>query len=107
MSKLRIACGMSSVLLLAPFAPCVWAQAYPTKPVRIVTSDAGSGGDFAARVVAQEVTGGLGQPVIVDNRSSNVVGEVAARALPDGYTLLVEGVSLWISPLLQKMPYDP
>jgi len=82
-------------------------QNYPNKPVRIVTSDAGSGSDFAARLVAQEVTDSLAQPVVVDNRSSNIVGGVAARALPDGYTLLVEGVSLWISPLLQKMPYDP
>ncbi len=82
------------------------AETYPNKPVRIITSDVGSGSDFAARIIAQELGTALNQSVIVDNRSSNLVGSVAAKAQPDGYTLLVEGVSLWISPLLQAMQYD-
>ena len=106
MSTLRVVCTVS-VAMTMQGAGVVYGQNYPHKPVRIVTSDAGSGSDFAARLVAQEVTESLGQPVVVDNRSSNIVGGVAAKALPDGYTLLVEGVSLWISPLLQNMPYDP
>ena len=43
-------------------------QAYPNKPVRIVTGEAGGGNDFTARLIAQEITAPLGQPVIVDNR---------------------------------------
>ena len=61
-----------------------------------------------ARLIAQGISGPLGQPVIVDNRASGIIpGEIVAKAPPDGYTLLVGGGSLWIAPLLQKTPYDP
>jgi tripartite-type tricarboxylate transporter receptor subunit TctC len=84
------------------------AQTYPTRPVRIVTSPAGGGNDFAARLIAQGLSGPLGQQVIVDNRAGGVVpGEVAARSKPDGYTLLVAGGTFTIGPLLEKTPYDP
>jgi tripartite-type tricarboxylate transporter receptor subunit TctC len=84
------------------------AQTYPTRPVRIVTSPAGGGNDFAARLIAQGLSGRLGQQVIVDNRAGGVVpGDVAARSKPDGYTLLVAGGTFTIGPLLEKTPYDP
>ena len=84
------------------------AQPYPTRPVRIVTSPAGGGNDFAARLIAQGLSGPLGQQVIVDNRAGGVVpGDVAARSKPDGYTLLVAGGTFTIGPLLEKTPYDP
>ena len=83
-------------------------QAYPTKPIRIVTSPAGGGGDFTARLIAQAISGPLGQPVIIDNRGPGFIpGEVASKAPPDGYTLLVNGSTLWVFPLLRKAPYDP
>ncbi len=83
-------------------------QSYPAKPIRIVTSNAGSGNDLVARILAQGVTGPLGQPVIVDNRASAVVaGEVVSRAPADGYTLLFYGNSLWLLPLMRSsVPYD-
>ncbi len=96
---------IAGVLILDTYA--VHAQTYPSRPIRIITSDAGSGSDFAARLVAMETTGKLGQSVIVDNRPSTLDGDLVAHAAPDGYTLLVEGVSFWVAPLLQKMPYDP
>jgi len=71
-----------------------------------MASDPGSGGDFTARLIAREIQGPLGQTVIIDNRSSNLLGGIVAHATPDGYTLLVEAVSFWVAPLLQKMPYD-
>lgn len=84
------------------------AQTYPNRPVRIVTSPAGGGNDFAARLIAQGLSGPLGQQVIVDNRAGGVVpGDVAARSKPDGYALLVAGGTFTIGPLLEKTPYDP
>src|SRR5687767_10454552 len=84
------------------------AQTYPNRPVRIVTSPAGGGNDFAARLIAQGLSAPLGQQVIVDNRAGGVIpGEVVAKSKPDGYTLLVAGGTFTIGPLLQDTPYDP
>ena len=83
-------------------------QAYPNKPIRLVTSPAGGAGDFLARLIAAGISTPLGEQVLVDNRPSGIIpGELVARASPDGYTLLVTGNSLWIGPLLQDTPYDP
>ena len=84
----------------------VWSASFPTKPVRIVTGAAGGSGDFASRVIAQSLTPKLGHQVIVDNRGS-VAGEIVANAPADGYTVLIEGASLWLALLMQKTPYDP
>lgn len=81
-------------------------QDYPNRPIRIVTATAGGGSDFIARTIAQGISGPLGQPLIIDNRSGPRTGETAAKAAPDGYTFIVQGASLWILPLLQKMPWD-
>src|SRR5262245_3399579 len=99
-----LALALQGGLALAATGPS--GQSYPARPVRIMASDPGSGGDFAARLIAREIAGPLGQTVIVDNRSSNLLGGIVAHATPDGYTLLIEAVSFWVAPLLQKMPYD-
>jgi tripartite-type tricarboxylate transporter receptor subunit TctC len=85
----------------------VYGQDYPNKPMRIVVSKAGGGNDFMARTIGQGITRSLGQQVVIDNRPSNMEGEAAARAAPDGYTLLLGGASLWTLPLLQDVSYDP
>jgi tripartite-type tricarboxylate transporter receptor subunit TctC len=89
------------------------AQTYPSKPIRlIVTFPPGGPSDFVARAIGQKLTEAWGQQVVVDNRggAGGVVGvEAAARASPDGYTLL-QGQSggLSINPALHaKLPYDP
>ena len=84
-------------------------QGFPTKPVRIVTSEVGGGLDFVARLVAASLSGTLGQQVIVDNRPSGVfTGSIVSKATPDGYTLLLNGSSFWMLPFLQaNVPYDP
>lgn len=89
------------------------AQNYPAKPIRIiVTFPPGGPSDFVARSLGQKLTGAWGQQVVVDNRggAGGVVGvEAAARASPDGYTLL-QGQSggMSINPaLLAKLSYDP
>lgn len=78
------------------------AQEYPVKLVRIITAQAGGGGDLAARLIAQGLSGTLGQQVIVDNRGGFLSIEAVAKALPDGYTLLLYGSSMWIVPLLRN-----
>jgi len=86
----------------------VHAQEFPTRPVRIVTSAVGGTTDLVARVIAQGLTASLGQQVIVDNRPTGIIpGEIVVKAPPDGYTLLFAGSSLWMMPLLQKVPFDP
>ena len=69
------------------------AQTYPNEVIRIVTCNPGGSYDLAARLLAQGLTGPLGQPVTVDNRGGGMVPiEVAAKSAPDGYTLLVAKV---------------
>jgi tripartite-type tricarboxylate transporter receptor subunit TctC len=96
----------SAVLLNA--APAA-AQAFPHKPIRIVTGGAGGGNDVLARLIGQGLTASWGQQVVVDNRPSGVIpGEITAKAAPDGYTLVLSGASFWVAPLfLDKPPYDP
>src|SRR5690242_6027667 len=102
----QVAASLSAVII-ALYAGSVYSQDYPSKPVRIVTNQAGGGNDFVARILAGAMAAPLGQQVVVDNRPTGVIqAETVAKAAPDGYTVLVQGASLWITPLLQKVPYD-
>lgn len=101
-----------AALLAAAHAPGVVAQTYPTKPIRLIVPFAPGGGtDMVARVIAPRLSERLGgTPVIVDNRGGGgaVIGTaMAARATPDGYTLLVCDTAHTIQPVLQKLEYDP
>ena len=103
----RLIAATSSVIMLVLVAGVVFGQAFPNKPLRIVTYPPGGGGDFVAREIARTLTDRLGQPVIVDNRPGVIPVETVAKAPPDGYTLLVFGSNLWILPLLQdKLSWD-
>ena len=83
-------------------------QDYPTKPVRIYTSNPGGGTDFLSRILAQGISGPLGQPVIVENRGGNIVilADQVARMPPDGHSMLVWANGVWVAPLMQKANYD-
>jgi tripartite-type tricarboxylate transporter receptor subunit TctC len=84
-----------------------YAQNFPTRPIRVVTSPAGGSSDFASRLLAPGLSAGLGQQVIVDNRGGGVLPvEIVAKAPSDGYTLLYYGSTLWLIPLLQETSYD-
>lgn len=102
---------LAATLVLVAAMP-VLAQTYPAKPVRLIVGfPAGGGSDIIARLVAQKLTGALGQPVIVENRpgaSANIAAELVAKSAPDGYTLLFGNSSLSISPaVFRKLNYDP
>ncbi len=85
----------------------VSAQSYPAKPIRIVTVAPGSANDIVARLIAQELRPVLGQTVVVDNRGT-IAAEIVARAPADGYTLLLYGSAVWLSPFIRSnTPYDP
>jgi tripartite-type tricarboxylate transporter receptor subunit TctC len=111
MKSHHAACIVWAVLGSMPTG-AAFAQAYPAKPVRIVVpSSAGGGTDIIARVLAPELSKRLGQQVIIDNRpgAGTMIGiEIAAKAPPDGYTLLMGLSTLAInSALYNKVPYDP
>jgi tripartite-type tricarboxylate transporter receptor subunit TctC len=101
-----------AVLAASVTVPASAAAPYPTKSIRIVvTYVPGGNTDVAARLIAPHMSENLGQQIIIDNRggAGGVVGtEIAARAAPDGYTLLFgTSAGLTINPQLQpRLPYD-
>jgi tripartite-type tricarboxylate transporter receptor subunit TctC len=99
-------------LALAVSAASVFgADGYPSKPVRLIVPFAPGGTtDIQARVIAPHLSKRLGQQVIVENRGGggSIIGtEMAAKADPDGYTLILVDVAFTTQPALQKLPYDP
>jgi tripartite-type tricarboxylate transporter receptor subunit TctC len=93
-------------------APACASEIYPAKPVRFMVGPGpGSGTDIMARAIALKLGERLGQSVIVDNRpgaGGTVAIALAAKAAPDGYTLLFVSGSLVIHPFLYRnLPYDP
>jgi len=109
--RLALIAGLSALACIT--APSAFAQAYPTKPIKLVVPfPAGGATDIVSRVVAQQLGAELGQSVVVENRAgaAGVIGsEMVARAAPDGYTILIATSSTHtIGPLLNpKIPYSP
>jgi tripartite-type tricarboxylate transporter receptor subunit TctC len=100
------------LLLVALAAFDVSAQGWPAKAIRaIVPVGAGSSTDIVHRLVLEQLSSQLGQPIVVENRTGagGTIGSgVVAKAQPDGYTLLAHGSAHTIAPALYKsLPYDP
>lgn len=100
---------LSLILALASVALPASAQSYPVKPIRIVLPvSPGAGTDFVARLVAERLQAGLGQPAIIEHRAGaggNIGGETVFRAAPDGYTLLLTGqVDMMFAGLSSALP---
>ena len=106
----RIAC---CVVFLCCMTSMVFAQEYPTKPIRfVVPYPPGGSSDIMARIIGQKFTESWGQPVIVDNRAgaSAIIGtDIVAKAPADGYTILWAGSGPFSinSSLFEKLQYDP
>ncbi len=103
---------LPSMLAIALAISAMAHAEYPTKPIRIIVPFAPGGAvDVIARVTAQKMSEAMGQNVLVENRvgAGSIVGtEIAVRAAPDGYSLLMGAASsLVINPLLQKLTYAP
>jgi len=109
MKKIAI---IAALLTLSASAQLALAQAYPTKPIRMLIGfPPGGGTDIIGRIVAQKLGDLLGQQVIVDNRggaSGQLAAELVAKAPPDGYTIMMAHIAaIAILPsLMSKLPYD-
>ena len=109
---LTAACRLAAAMLLALSSLGASAQAYPSRPVKMVVPSAPGGvTDILARTVGQKLTETWGQPVIVENRpgAGQIIGaEVVAKAPGDGYTFIVSDASTFvINPFIySKLPYD-
>jgi tripartite-type tricarboxylate transporter receptor subunit TctC len=106
---LHLAAGAAALPAILRVA---WAQAYPTRPVRVIVPFAPGGGtDIFARVAAQKLSEYLGQQFYVENiagAGGNIGMSQAARARPDGYTVLFAFGSFVVNPsIYAKTPYDP
>jgi len=107
---MRLPFGSLLALLLA-FAPLAHAQKYPDKPVRFIVPFApGGGSDFIARFMAQKMSAGLGQQVVVENKpgAGGMLGiEQGVKSPPDGYTLTLIASSYTVNPSVYKFTFDP
>lgn len=113
MQRMLMGTGLALALLAAVMSSEAPAQAYPTKPIRLVAGFPPGGGiDFTARVLAPHLADLLGQQVVVENRAG-AAGVIAAteiaRAAPDGYTLVIANIGPFaLAPnMMSKRPYDP
>src|SRR5436853_610223 len=105
---LHLAAGAIALPTVSRFA---WAQAYPTRPVRIIVGfAAGGGADITARLMGQWLSERLGQQFLVENRQgagSNIGTEAVAKAGADGYTLLLVTTANAINATLyDKLNFD-
>jgi len=110
---MKLAASLACVIFTLACAPGTWAQGYPVKPIRlIVPFPPGGPTDTHSRWAAQQLNVAFGQAVVVENRAGagGIIGtEAAAKAAPDGYTLLGGNPGpLTIAPSLRKqLAYDP
>jgi tripartite-type tricarboxylate transporter receptor subunit TctC len=104
---------LAAALALAAFSALAGAQSWPTKPLRLVIPFApGGGADIAGRLIAHEMSEGLGQTVLVENRTGaggTIAPDNVAKSAPDGYSVVLAHVGgISIAPyLFKKLPYDP
>jgi tripartite-type tricarboxylate transporter receptor subunit TctC len=112
--KFRASAAVAFSLVAMLAAPAAQAQAYPSKPIRmIVPFPAGGTTDIVARLVAQRMSESMGQPVTVENKAGagGAIGaDAVAKAAPDGYTILMHNITFPLSSVAQTLakrsPFD-
>jgi tripartite-type tricarboxylate transporter receptor subunit TctC len=110
-SSCTLRCAIAG-LALCMASSAALGQAWPTRPIRTISIfSAGNATDITARIVLEAVTRQIGQPFVIDNRpgaGGSLGASVAARAEPDGYTLLLNSSSLSSQVVLHRsLPFDP
>jgi tripartite-type tricarboxylate transporter receptor subunit TctC len=100
-----------ALLVLIDLGGAAWAQSWPSRPIRaIVPFSVGSASDVIPRLVLEQMSAELKQPIVIENRvgASGTVGTAAvARAEPDGYTILANSGAHTVTPwTIQHLPYD-
>ena len=105
---LHLAAGVATLPVVSRVA---WAQAYPTRPVRLIAgAPPGGGADFTARLIGQALSERLGRPFVIEFRpgaGGNIATEYVVRASPDGYTLLlVTNANTVNATLYEKLNYN-
>ena len=83
------------------------AQDYPNQPIRMMGSSPGGSADLIMRLIEPTLRRSLGQPIVIDNRATILLGELGAKAPPDGYTMVVVGTSFFTGHLLRDTSWDP
>ncbi len=112
-SLLALHAAFYSIVAGAQSSTGAKATAYPDKPIRLIIPwPAGGGTDIVARIIVQKMSVNIGQPFVIDNRggASGIIGtDMAAKALPDGYTLLMgnTATNATNASVYRKLPYDP
>ena len=106
-NRIRMAALASAVLSCV--SGLALGQAYPSKPIKVLTASPGGALDVVIRSISDGVTGTLGQPFVVDNRPSNQNPlDAFSKAPPDGYQLAYYANSIWVAPFIREnIPYDP
>ncbi|HSQ04691.1 MAG TPA: tripartite tricarboxylate transporter substrate binding protein [Burkholderiales bacterium] len=109
---MRPAALLAALILSGAPGGYLWSADYPARPLRMIVGfPPGGGADIMARLISEQLGERLGVQVVVDNRpgaGSSTAAGLAAKAAPDGYTLLFSTTSFTINPnLYQHVPYDP
>ncbi len=101
----RFVAGMLSygVMILGAGVAC--GQDFPNKPIRILTGSPGGSADVTSRAIGDVLAKRFGQTIVVENRPVTAA-DIVAKADPDAYTLILDGGSFWLAPLMQATPYD-
>lgn len=111
--KRRLSIASLLAALAAAFAPSAFAQAYPSKPIKLIVPWPAAGAvDMTARALAERLSNRLGQPVVVENKpgaTGQIGSQLVAQSEPDGHTLLLMSATVHtVSPnLYRKFPFQP
>src|SRR4051812_26120618 len=107
MTERRAVMGVLCAVLTLVCHGVAHAQDYPAQPIRLIGSTPGGGSDLVMRLIAPALKNALGQPIVIDNRATILIGDIGAKSPPDGYTVIFIGNSFIVGPMLRETQWDP